>query len=88
MEGILAFLPLRFQALLGLSKGFLSRLQLRFHRFIKLVQLNVFVPELVDAADIFGELSGLVNGVYVGQNVSSITKSQMQEVKSFLALSP
>ena len=72
-EGIFALLPLLFWALFDLGKGFFSRLQLRFHRFIKLFQLNVFVAKLVDAPNVLCELLGLVNGVCGRHIVSSIT---------------
>ena len=72
-ESVLVALLLRLQGLFGLSKALLGCLQLRFHRLIKLIQLNVLVAEPVDTANVLSELLGLVDGVCNRQIVSSIT---------------
>ena len=81
IEPIFVLLPLRLQGLFGLDEDLLGRLQLRRHGLIKLIQLNVFVGEPVEAAYILGKLLGFIDGVYIRQNISSIKKILIQNFK-------
>ena len=81
------FFPLCLQCLIGLSEALPRRLQLRRHGLIKLIQLNIFVAEPIEAAYVLGKLLGFVDGVCIRQKVRRVKKSQIQKL-GFSALLP